>query len=295
MRCTSSQIADQVLTKVAAEPDMSDTAVTAGIVGTGVKLPYWGMLGEKKITQDPYYNKKIPRMSREQLSRIARDGDIIVASRRVRPMPSKGVQSGATGSEFYHAEPVHRSAHPKVRNPTTMAYPESVRGILYDDLVLLRPKKKMTPAQLKMYNAALLEGASKRYGNNVAVQAFLRDIFMPNIKGVTDKLGPIGSKSIQESATCSTVPAMAYERATGSKSVPGKHSKLVLPADFMRDNSAYRAVGASLRNPSARSTTQRLLRRVLLRGALGVGIAGIGLGTREVLRAGSNSGEVHYA
>ena len=298
-----SDIADIVLVKCGLDSS-TDTKVNAGILGTGMVAPFMGLIGEKKITQDPYYNKNIPRMDSKSLERMAQPGDIVMTSTRDTAGYYKKPQLALTGSEFYHAEPVisrtkknpitaeaglfNPDKNPRYKKDTVESILEKSKGTpmgkrvsdsgaaMYEDAVLLRPKKKMTPEQLLEYRKTLAGRGRERYSGQLAVRAYLRDMFLPKIKRVTDATKPLGAGC--EGEMCSSLPSTAYEKVTGTKMSPGKHSRSVLPADLLRSNSPYEAVGSALRNEKALATPgKRLAKRLALRGGVGAALAGTGL------------------
>ena len=264
-------------------------AVAGGIAAAGVGSPFLGLIGESPIVHDPYYNANIKRMSMDDLVAKADVGDMAVYSRRKGSQAFKIPQEWSSGSEFFHSEPVSGRDQ---RGPLTMDAGElkqNKAGIplssrvgrpggkaMYEDMVLLRPKKKMTPKQLANYQQYLAEGGQKAYGKDVATRAALGDLFIPKLKGLTDQLPTPGCGS---SEICSTLPADAYDRAAGIKVSPSKASKSVMPFDYLRADSPFEAVGTSMRNPkNLTSPGKRLAKRVAIRGAIGAGVAGAGLG-----------------
>ena len=284
---------------------VSDAAINTGIVGTGVAAPFMGLIGEKKITQDPYYNANVKRMDAKALEAMARPGDVILTSTREGAGFYKKPQLALTGSEFYHAEPVitkkprgavtmeaglyHPSKSPRFKNETPESILEKGKGTpmskrvnnlrpaVYEDAVLMRPKAEMTPKQIEDFRKALAAGGQKQYSGSLAVKAYLKDLFVPKIKGLTS----IDAPSVLDckGEMCSSLPGGAYESVTGSKVAPGKSSRSVLPADFLRADSPYEAVGASLKHQDAvaKSPGRMLARRLAFRGGVGAGLAGAGL------------------
>lgn len=280
---------------------ISDNAVNAGIAGVGFSAPFLGMIGERRITQDPYYNKNIPRMSSKNLESMARPGDILLTSTREGAGFYKHPQVALTGSEFYHAEPVfarnkrrgvittEAGLYDPIKSPEYAgATPESLvrsqRGTpmskrvgnkqMYEDAVLLRPKKDLTRKQLAELKRLLAAGGQKAYSEPLAVSAYLGDMFVPKIKGLTDKF--VGPGCAGE--MCSSLPSGAHQKVTGQPIATGKHTKAVLPADFMRAGSPFEAVGATLQNKERLAhPAKRFAKRLALRGSIGAGIAGAGL------------------
>jgi len=284
------------VTKVAVDEGLStDAKVNMGLAGASMAAPFMGLIGESRITQDPYYNKNIPRMDSKALGQMAQPGDVLLTSTREGAGYYKKPQVMATGSEFYHAEPVlHGGDVPITTEAGAFSNsPDSPETLLnkkrgtpmrqrvgsnamYEDAVLMRPKKGMSPAEQQKMQTLLATGAKKEYGKGLATRAFLRDIFMPKIKGVTDRIGPKGPACAGE--MCSTLPAGVHKEVAGGGITRGKHVRSTLPADFMRADSPYEAVGSSLKNTKALGTKkQRLLRRLGGRAAIGGAIAGTGL------------------
>jgi len=273
--------------------------------------PFAGLIGERPITKDPLYNKAIKRVSPDKLEQLGRAGDVILTSRREGgSVRYKQPQLLATGSEFYHAEPVVGQHTSRFDDPETgktitgkrkaqviesgrMDYSGQKidpRELLkkgpgefgkrmpfgsYEDIVLLRPNKKLSKAEMQQLQLALIEGGAKPYSKAMGTRAFLQDLFLPKIKGVTNRLGSSLPQVICDGNMCSSLPATAWQGTFGEVIAKGKHPKYTLPADFLREGSPFTPVAASLENPEA--LKHILAKRMAFRGALGAGLAGTGV------------------
>lgn len=241
------------------DPNQQEDLTPLLIAGGLGASPFLGMIGERRLSKDPYYNKDVQRVTRTKLEQLAQPGDVVLGSRRHEgSLIYKHPQLGASGSEFYHAEPVvgRRGGRGRTIDAGRMDYSgktpigrEGAEKLLrkgpgtygvrmptvdYEDLVLMRPKKKMSPAELKELQLALIEGGGRPYSKSMGVRALARDIFLPKIKGVTGHVGPLGSGMFCEGNMCSSLPAQAWTGTTGEAIAAGKHPKHVLPADFLR-------------------------------------------------------------
>lgn len=304
------QSADRFFLKRGSAEEMNPY-ISGGIIAGGMAAPFGGMIGEQKITKDPYYNSDIPRLTREELRQHAQPGDVILTSRRQGSKTFKTPQLWNTGSEFFHTEPVlTRGAdgpitmeaglfNPEINKEYANETPESLiknkkgtpldsrlgpagSGAMYEDAVLMRPTKPMTPAQQEAYLKSMAARAQKPYGSGAAIRNYLRDIFVPKLRDAASKIDPANCGG---SEICSTLPAGAFEDATGEAFLPGKKAKKIMPADFLREGSPYKPVGALFHNPEAlTSPGVRMARRIAFRGALGTGIAGTGLGAYSLYK-----------
>ena len=279
---------------------------TAAVAGAAA-APFAGMIGQEKLRHDPHRNKNVRRFkSMDELSRHAKPGDIIITSKPKSIW--KTTQSPFSGSEFYHAQPVvgrragrgttasagnYGSKHYQALSRKNfadelMTIGQEMKAEKYKDVVLLRPKVPLKGGQLKKFVAENLDRSRTQYDTTGAIKAWGKDLFMPKMiphsllkkeKGVTTvkyvkMKDPDTGKMMKRPVlckgnVCSTMPAMAMEAATGKRVVRGKHSKDVMPADFLRSKN-YETVGARIKN------TSRIARHkpLLLRAGIGVGMAG---------------------
>jgi hypothetical protein len=254
-----------------------DPALLAA-AGVGA-LPLAGLIGQKKIQHDPYFNKSIPRMSRKELERLAQPGDILVAGKSGFE-PYKFPQEIVTGSSFYHAEPVvtrwkDRGLTMDAGHIYGMDGPEKTRSLKvmedyardfspHENMVLLRPKKPLSPEQMKSYLKDITWGGSNKYQVPNTVSAWLHDLLAPKVN-LTGK-----ARYECTAGICSTVPGQALANV-GREVVPGVKGRYLMPADFLRSEH-YSPVGASLGSKMKPS----LLRRAapyLSRAALGALLA----------------------
>jgi hypothetical protein len=143
----------------------------------------------------------------------------------------------------------------------------------YEDVVLMRPKKKLTSAQQKQYQELVASGAKKEYSGPMGAKAWLQDMFVPKLKGVTGRKGMLCKDHM-----CASLPAEASEKVLNESVVPGKSARRTLPADFLREASPYEAVGSTLAHSKTMLTPKQVLaRRLALRGGIGAALAGTGL------------------
>jgi len=287
-------------------------------IGAGLGLsPFAGMIGEGRITKDPYFNKNIKRVSPEALEQLARAGDVILGSHRgdSGKMRYKMPQLFNAGTEFFHAEPVIGSEVRNLSDPETgktirgkrqaytidtgrMDYSGRGRAMKelqdeaintrfvsekgrriplqdYEDMVLLRRKggKKLSKAEVKQLQEIMIRGGGLPYSSGLGNRAWLRDIFIPKIPWLTN-LG--NSPKIEcRGNMCASLPSSGMTELTGENVIKGKHPKHVLPADFLRSNSSFEPVAATLQNPEP---MKRLLaKRLALRAGMGLGLGGAGL------------------
>lgn len=280
------------LLKIADEDSSKKRSLAlAGVAGAA---PFAGMIGEQKIIHDPLAGAKGQVFrSMEDLSRAAKAGDVLVMSKPKGSM-FKTLITPVSGSEFYHAQPVLEkkrgmgttadtgslfSGSDKSLRRQVKPVHESAAESKYKDVVLLRPKKPLTEAQAKAFSTDAMRRSSKDYATGQAVKNWAKDIFVPKIKGVTDR----GPQTICEGNICSTVPSMAMDKATGRGVVPGKTAKDVMPADFLR-STEYELVGSKIPSRSKYTASHEAIRKarpVLSRALLGAGMAGTAYGASE--------------
>lgn len=279
---------------------------TAAVAAAGA-APFAGMIGQEKIKHDPHTNKNIRRFSTmDELARNARPGDVIITSKPKSIW--KSTQSPFSGSQFYHAQPVvgqrggrgttasagnygknyYKSLSQKNFASELETIGREMKSEKYKDVVLLRPKTPLKGKELKTFVSQNLDRARTQYDTTGAIKSWAKDIFMPKIiphgmlkkeKGVTaikyvkmkdPNTGKMAKRPLLcKGNVCSTMPAQAMEEATGRRVVRGKHSKDVMPADFLR-SSEYEPVGARVKNTSRVARYKPLMAR----GAIGAGLAG---------------------
>lgn len=288
----------------------TSTALPLAIGGGLAASPFLGLIGERKIRNDPFYSKAIKRLTPKQLEELARPGDVILGSQRgTKSVRYKLPQLYTTGSEFYHAEPVAAQYAPTFSDPDTgktvtegklkgqtieagrmsysgkkdldvkkllkrgpEGYTQRIPFTEYEDIALLRPDKKLTSKDTLRLQQALIEGGSKPYSKSMGIRALGRDLFLPKIRNITGRFGP---HVHTEGHMCSSFPATTWEKLFGQQIAAGKHSKHVLPADFLREGSPFKPIAASLKNPEA--LKHILAKRMAFRGGLGAGLGSLGL------------------
>lgn len=249
--------------------------------------PFAGMIGQQPIIHDPHLNPNVRRFkTMDHLQRQARPGDVILTS---KPKGSiwKNLIAPVTGSDFYHVQEVVGRRRGKATTSTAGQFfndqsmkPEvPTRGKLptigdytnehgYPDVLLLRPKKPMSPDELKVFQKQVMQRSARMYNDDRAVSTWLRDVFMPKLKG-REQAAP---RPVCEGDVCSTAPAAGY-RAAGRTVVPGKRPEEVFPSDYLRSKN-FKAVGARLGSGNRWSDTTRRAVPLLTRAGLGVGMAG---------------------
>jgi len=275
-------------------PAQDDTSIAAPLaIGGGLAAaPFAGLLGEQKITKDPYYSKKVKRLSPRELERLARPGDVILTSQRAGTSLYKSPQLYTTGSEFYHAEPIIARSRGlgrtipagllenmkgqtpqqiRKRKGGVKSYTQPIPFDEYQDIALMRPEKKLTKAQIRQFQDAIITGGVKPYSKPMGVRALFRDLFTPKIPGVTGHTGPMGCKG----SMCSSLPAVSWDKIFKERIARGKHPGHTLPADFLRSGSHFNPVAASIGNPEI--LKHILAKRMAFRGALGAGMGGAGV------------------
>lgn len=270
--------------------------IALGVAGVGAASPFAGLIGQRRLIGDPRINKAIKRFEDiDDLSMMAQPGDILLSSEKGMVSPTKAFQTVGSGSEYYHTSPVvdRVSGHGKVLDTGSMHNPKAKdpsrsmsavrRGAkyvsdmegTYDDFVLLRPDKPLTPEQIKKFQASMASRAGTDYSTAVGRKAFLKDLFLPKFRPFRKK-GPI-SVPVCEGGSCSSVPASALgEAGIIDDILKGKAPQDVLPADFMRAGSGYTPIGAVVpdRPVPLGSAAKRALARYGLRAGIGLGIGG---------------------
>jgi len=277
-------------------------------VGAAAASPFVGMIGQGKIKHDPIRNKSIKSFSSmADLEDAAKPGDILVTSKKKSTW--KTFQSPFSGSEFYHAQVVADRTRPggmpgAWNQATTVSIEDpheekAFRGKSRDEirkgldtvgdtmkgkkgygtLMLLRPSKELTPAQVKTFVEEAMDRSRQEYGGARAVKAWAKDIFLPKgrISELLNKPHQVKYETIKgkkvpvvcSGDVCSTMPAAAYEKATGRKLVPGQGAGGVMPADLLRTNE-LKPVGAF----GDRKYKLRKYGPLGSRAALGLGLAG---------------------
>lgn len=268
--------------------------------------PFLGMIGEDKITKDPRQNPNIPIFEKNDLIRQAQRGDVFAVS---KPGWSGAIgkipQALTTGSEFYHIEPVIK-ASPTGKGLGTVSITarvadepsNTVMGKLHGDrskgekeihtidpkllknpstymesgnLLLLRPKQKLTENALQEYEAELKRRAEMPYDTPHAIQSWLEDIFVPKTLRAAKKEAEAPTENI-----CSNASAVALANVLNKRIHPTVAPLSTLPVDYLREQSEYEPVGATeqgdplFKNPA--------VPRIATRAALGATMAGSAYG-----------------
>lgn len=269
------------------EQEESHTGRNLAMAGAAIS-PFGGMIGQQSLKHDPHLNPNVRRMSLRDISRAAKPGDVLLTS---KPSGSiwKHVIKPLSGSEFYHAQPIvgRRDGHGvtmtagldhgneeyanashkrMIRDADTVnLLPETNH---YDDLVLMRPKKPLSPEQAKAFAAGSIERSRMPYDTAGGVRAWVKDLFQPKLKMFENGKNP----ELCVGSVCSTDPAMGYADVGGPR-IKGKSPKDVMPADFLRSGD-FEAVGTHLKNKYTMSTTARRALPLAARAGLGAGMAG---------------------
>lgn len=284
-------------------------------MGVAGMSPFAGMIGEQPIRHDPLQGAEGHTFETlRDLENAARSGDVVLMS---KPEGSffKNVIMPSGDSQFYHAQPITHTdkgraytvsagdLHGVYDNPEALRDPDTLFGAVkeknwtltdymssghhpYTDAVLLRPKKPMTPEELRRFKEAIGDRATRIYDDDKGIGTFFRNTFVPKhdffTRGRPD--------TVCEGNVCSTMPAQAYHEATGRDVIPGKRAQDVFPTDFMRSGE-FDQVGSHV-SPKTRALEKTWLRRAapwLLRGGMGAGLA---LGTYEATEHPAEAGAV---
>lgn len=260
----------------------------AAVAGT---TPFLGMLGEKKIINDPHYNKNIGRVNLHELERMAKPGDVILSS-RPGAEGFKLTQAPTSGSEFFHATPIYDKVRGKGKafdagdlagwndyKPTLKDVKGHSRAMRhhfpshgYSDLMLMRPENELSPKQIKDLRRALTRRAYDTYSVSQGAKAAVKDLFVPKLKMFEPKAPSCGKGSTM----CSALPSQAYDDAGILKRIArGKAPGDVLPADFLREGSGFKPVAAVVKQKRLiKNRAARAAARFGTRGAIGAGIGG---------------------
>lgn len=270
-----------------------------GTMGVAAASPFAGMIGQKPIIHDPLQGAVGEEFKDlKALQRKAQVGDVLLTS---KPKGSvfKHFITPTGDSQFYHAQPVigqfvgggsTASAgdfHADVMEGRTKFQPRETEYITrymnspatgYDSAVLLRPKRKYTPAQKKQFQREALDRVGREYDNEKAVGSWFHDMFVPK----WDFLSKHRKDVVCEGNVCSTLPAMAHHEVTGQRVVPYKASQDTFPTDFLRSQE-YELVGSHV-SPEVRRIESSLGRKIgpyAMRAGIGAGLAGGVYGASE--------------
>jgi hypothetical protein len=287
-----------------AEEESAAAGVPVGNILGGTALggiaasPFLGMIGADPITKDPYRNKNIKKFTLEQLERMAQPGDVIASTTNKWGRGAwKIPQTLSSGSDFYHSESVYggkgNKPNPKGKKYTMTGgmmggeFPYNPGGkptraqferrlsemsnFADDDIVLLRPKQTLTKEQMEAFHNSMHNRSALPYDRGQAVKNYLRDIFVPKITKKSPATNPNCPGDI-----CSTLPSSSLEEAAQRRAHPKIESKHMMPADYLREQSAYDVLGAT--NKYGPALKNPRLTRVLARGGLGAGMAGTAYG-----------------
>jgi hypothetical protein len=232
--------------------------------GAGV-LPFLGMIGQSRLKSNDAYTAAKNYQTLSGLSDARRPGDVVLYA-------NKGGNSGAyqiaqelsSGSPYYHAESV--GAGNKLYDAGHKGSKDFISRN-YDSAVLLRPKDA---AGSEVGKHITRKAGPARYDHGKAVSSYLKELFLPKITGKGGR-APEGINC--DGQICSTMPADAYETVTKRRVTRGVSGGSTLPADFLRNDSAYEIVGRAGEDIPIRARGA-LAKRLALRGALGLGLAG---------------------
>lgn len=282
---------------------MNTKKLLGGLALGGIAAsPFLGMIGEDKVTKDPRLNPDIPIFDKNELISKAQRGDVFAVSKpgwtgAIGKIP----QVLTTGSEFYHIEPVVKAA-PRGKGLGTVSITarvadepsETIMSKLHGDrakgekkvetidpkllqnpstymqsgnLLLLRPKAKLTEDALKEYEAELKRRATLPYDTPHAIGSWLEDIFVPKPMRTATKEAEEATKNI-----CSNASAVALADVLNKRIHPTVAPLNTLPVDYLREESEYEPIGATdqgdplFKNP--------LIPRLATRATLGATMAG---------------------
>lgn len=304
-----------------AEPEEESHLARNVALGGLAAAPFAGLIGRQKLIHDPHAGAEVAKAKDlYELSRRARAGDVLVAG---SPKWSgwKMVQSPITGSPFFHADQVvapgryflagERFVDPKdftdkkgvldkVKYEAELKRQAELpprRAIWqsshipqygqhgYEDVMLMRPKKKLTPAQLSALKREAARGAQLPYEFSVGTKGVAKELFLPKLN-IWQKLRNLVQRNkpvVCKGNVCSTLPAQSlHDAGVVEQVVRGKAPQSVLSADYLRSG-AFEPV-MHWRSPTAApEMSAKALRRLGLgvRGALGLGLAGTAYGLSE--------------
>lgn len=274
------------------------------LVGAAAGAPFLGMIGQKPIKYDPLASPNVHTTHDiDELRRAARPGDVLVSTRGAFS-PYKAPQAFISGTDYYHAEPVvakHKGVARSMTSGSLYKNPDIIEGtnpleafkksvpvagvetehipssiLAGDNVTLMRPKVPLTPEQNKAFLEHFAKTTTAPYSSETAIGSWLKDIFVPkNLK--------VEHNPASECAgdICSTAVAKAYEKATGKPAVHFKTTAETMPADLLREGSAFAPVMHHI-NPANKSLiTHRLPAQLAARAALGLGTAGLAYGASE--------------
>ncbi len=281
----------------AAQAPEEDHTVRNVAMGVAAASPFGGLIGRKPIIHDPLQGAVGENYaSYSDLAKAGKPGDILLMS-KAKGSVFKNVIDPGGGSQFYHAQPVvgrkrgrgttysagdqadiswktEAAADPKWRGRDYASrIDDYVKGPVYNysDGVLLRPKKPMSKGTQAKYLNALDARVPRDYDGVQGFKAWMRDMFIPKIKGISDRR----PDTICEGNVCSTMPAMAYHEATGRRVVPNVAAQDTMPVDYLRAQD-YELVGSYV-TPETRALQNKWTRKVAplaLRAGIGAGLAG---------------------
>jgi hypothetical protein len=287
--------------KMAEDLTNQDPGLTGGDIAQGAAVgaaglaPLAGMIGQKKIVHDPLFNRNIARTKTIQdLARMARPGDVVITTTDgYRRFPFKVPQSIISGTDFYHAEPVVRRANGlgetlsagsrdhaswgpvSTKRVFNSADPMN-KHLVGDNILLMRPKKPLSRAEHSSFMNEMGQRLKQPYDAPHNIPTWLHDLVVPKVTFGTPKVDPCRGKNI-----CSTLPAQAFATATGKRITSGKNPTRTLPADFLREDSAFEPVAAHIRRNNVGIIKNPIRSRLLGRGAIGLGSAGLMYGATE--------------
>lgn len=285
----------------AARPGQDDDAglsrAQMGAMGVAAAAPFAGLIGEQPIIHDPLQGAQGKTFKNlEAVERAARPGDVLLMSKSKGSL-FKDFITPAGRSQFYHAQPVTGRAEGKgytlsagdlhgqgLKAREALDHDYSITDYMrdpdapYHDVVLLRPKQKLTPEQLE----ALREDYGKRvirpYDDRKAADTFLRDLFIPKL----DVFNAGRPETVCQGNVCSTLPAQSFHTATGNSVIPGKRAQDVFPTDFLRSDQ-FEMIGSHV-TPETRALEQSVFRKAspwLMRGGIGATLAAGTYGVSE--------------
>ena len=293
---------------------MKGGKVLGGLALGGIAAsPFLGMIGEDPVTKDPRVNPDIPILEKNDLIRQAQRGDVFAVSKPGwNTAIGKIPQALTTGSEFYHVEPVVK-ASPRGKKLDTVSItarmadedPNTLMSKLHGEkpgekgekpaidpkllkdpssymttgnLLLLRPKTKLTGPELDKYEAEIRDKESVSYDTPHAISSWLEDIFVPKPLRAIPKEASEATKNI-----CSNASAVALADVVNQRVHPSVSPVRTLPVDYLREDSDYEPVGATAQgDPMFKNP---LVPRIASRALLGTALAGGAYGLYKNPRA----------
>jgi hypothetical protein len=267
------------------------------LIGAAAGAPFLGLIGQRRANL-----AGVPRLTREEFSRMARHGDVVLSGRgpvsqimhgspmthaetilgkrggkglgvTLGELTPKGLQRAARKNPTY-AEAYEQIAKQLKKDPRNVQkYVRNISERLFEQQgqstgVILRPKKPLTPKEVAQLRRTLAESAQRPWSSRRAITSTLADWFIPKVHGLRRKHRPICADGI-----CSTHVAQSYE-TLGRPLVSNKGAGRVLARDLLTSPN-LEVMGMHVpEGQKLLSRKARLLGHLGARAGLGLGLAG---------------------